>query len=47
MTFDTLIITLILIAVLSAVFFFLAIISDIILPWLTPRRQAVYIKKRF
>ena len=46
MTFDTLIITMILIAVLSAVFFIVAIISDIIIPWLAPRNQATYIKKR-
>lgn len=49
MTFDALMIVLVIIAVLSSVFFFLAILADIVWPWLAqrqPRRQATYKRKQ-
>lgn len=46
MSYDAFLIVLSLIGILSAVFFILAIISDIILPWFVPRKQATYINKR-
>lgn len=51
MTFDSLVTVLAIIGVLSGLFFVLAVIADIVLPfaesrpWRTPRRQATYLKR--
>lgn len=51
MSFDSLITVLAIIGILSAIFFFLAIVSDCLLPfaesrpWRTQRRQATYTRR--
>ena len=45
MNFDALMIVLIVIAILSSLFFIMALLADIVWPWLEdrkPRRQATY-----